>query len=104
MQGINTKTVPPAECWDSFQFAGVHFTEVEVYPATREVRLPRADITGILYKRFNRRELERIARTCVQSIISKDSPVAFVEGVRRPFAGFLLEQVNRVLAGGPREV
>lgn len=88
----------------SFQYAGVCFTGATMDEVAKEIRLPRPDITDILYNRFNRRELDAIARTCERSIIAKDSPVAFVEGVRRPFASFLLEQVSRVLAGGPREV
>jgi hypothetical protein len=102
MQKTNPGTAAPAVHWDSFEFAGVCFTEVEADPRTREVRLPRPDITAILAKRFARRELEGIAAFCERSMIAKDSPMAIVAGVKQPFAAFLREQVQRVLAGGAR--
>jgi hypothetical protein len=91
--------------WDSFKFADVQFTNVVVHPRSREVYFRNPDITGVLHRRFTRTELERIRERCIASLIAKDSPIAFAEGMpRRPFAEYLLEQVNLVLAGRPREV
>jgi len=97
------RTAPESYPPGTFQFAGVYFAGAVVDRQAKEIRLPSADITGELYRRFTRRELERIRVACEKSIIEKDSPIAFVEGSRLPFAHFLHGQVCRVLAGGPRE-
>jgi hypothetical protein len=84
-------------------FAGICFSEVQVDPQAKEVRLPTAEFADLLSRRFRRRELDRLAAECRHSMIRKDGPMAVVDGIRRPFAHVLLEQVNLVLAGGPRE-
>ena len=92
---------PTPRTLSHFFFAGVCFADVTVDHHTREIQLPKTELSTLLYQCFTRRELERVIDECRR--VWKDSPMAVVNGVRRPFAAVLFEQAQICLAGRPQE-